>query len=279
VNVVVASLVSAAAVLAARWGYRRGAAALLRGWSASLAALVAGCVAGQLAWAAAATVSVAIVTGVAVMLLCGAAMTWRLRARLANADHRAGPAWCNRIAGAGLALLYANICCMALAFVSGTVVFSESVWTDDDAPDQPVAAAWVGVLSDASWALSQVSDMGLLGQIPRVDEYHREMRALVALLNASPASMQRLVEQRHLMRFYDLPAVRAALDDHAYLELIERARRGEVRAVIALVDSPHTRAIIQCPQIREFAATVTPSQLLAELQAADQATADASPGE
>jgi hypothetical protein len=71
------------------------------------------------------------------------------------------------------------------------------------------------------------------------------------------------------MRFADILPVRAAMDDPAYVRLIDRARDGDMLAIGRLVHDRRTRAVLTCQQVRRFAASVTPSQLLEEMRDTD----------
>lgn len=92
-------------------------------------------------------------------------------------------------------------------------------------------------------------------------------RPVLSLLNASEERVRHLVDKRELMRFADEPAVAAALDDPSYNAWITRARDGDLAAFHALAESDRTRTILASPAVRDFARSVTPSLLVAEMNA------------
>jgi len=272
-------LVVLATVCLALRGYRRGAAAVLRGWLPRFSALAGLYLTAWLAWWATGSPAVTcLVGGAAAILVFGvAALALRPSRRRAGEQLQPGddapapgvqPSFLNRLAGCALGVLHAEICCLGLACLGSTVVFGVSVsrvrepGIDSAAPPPE----WVEGLGDACRAVADISDVGLLRRLPLLKEYGSEILPLIVILSAPREKLARVAEKRNLMRFLDTPAVQAALLDAEYCSLLKQARRGELSALRSLLGSPVTRKLVSCPEIREFAKTVTPSELLEDME-------------
>ncbi|MHC5057304.1 MAG: hypothetical protein ACYTKD_21735 [Planctomycetota bacterium] len=275
-------LVFLAAAYLARRGYQRGAAAVLRGWLPRFSALAGLYLTAWLTWWATGSLTVTcLLGGAAAILVFGvAALALRPSRRRAEERRQPGddppmpgvqPSFLSRLAGSALGVLHAEICCLGLACLGSTVVFGVSVsrvrepGIDSTAPPPE----WVEGLGDACRTVADISDVGLLRRLPLLKEYGREVLPLIVILSAPREKLARVAEKRDLMRFADTPAVQAALRDVEYCSLLRRARRGELSALRSLLGSPVTRELVSCPEIREFARTVTPSELLGDMEEGD----------
>lgn len=175
-------------------------------------------------------------------------------------------------------MLAANAVCLALALLGGTLALGETVERlaerdhvkldeakrVDAKPGPPV---WVKGVGASSEVFAHFAGMGPLDRVPRVGRIRREFEACLTLLNAPEERVRYLVNKRELLRFADDPAVAAALDDPSYTSWITRARDGDLAAFHALAESDRTHAILASPAVRDFARSVTPSQLVAEMNA------------
>jgi hypothetical protein len=276
----VAGLLVALSTVWLAWrGYRRGAAAALRGWLPRLSAISGGYLAAWLAWSTTGSVAVTcLLASVAAALAYGAAALalWPRRRRAGESPPPDGgvpaadgrPRLLDRLAGAGLGVLHAEICCLALACLGSTVVFGMSLSKTPDAGTDAAAPLprWAVGLGTACRTVAGISEIGLLRRIPLLTEYGREVLPLIAILNAPREKLARIAEKRDLMKFAEIPAMQEALLDREYFDLLERARRGELSALRDLSTSPVTRGLLACPEIREFAKTVTPSQLVKDME-------------
>ena len=263
-------------------GYRRGAAAVLRGWLPRFSALAGLYLTAWLAWRATGSVTATcLLAGAVAVSVFGVAAFALRRSRRRDGEGPSPdddpqapgvrPSLVSRLAGCALGVLHAEVFCFGLACLGSTVVFGVSAsrvrepGIDSTAPPPE----WVESLGDVCRTVADISDVGLLRRLPLLKEYGREVLPLIRILSAPPEKLARVAEKRNLMRFIDTPAVRAALLDAEYCALLKRARRGELSAVRSLLGSPVTRELVSCPEIREFAKTVTPSQLLEDMGEGD----------
>jgi len=258
-------------------GYRRGAKAVLRGWLARFSGLALMCLAGWLIWRSGGSLVTTCLAGVAAGALGFVSAVFILkihRSRQVNEEtHEAQPALLDHVAGGALGVIYAEACCLGLACLAGVFVFGMSASRpviDGPAVERAdCAPEWVKGLGKVCRTVADISDYGMLSRLPLLKEYGSEIVPLVTILTAPREKLALIAEKRNLMRFADTPAVKAALDDVEYCSLLSRARQGELSVMRPLLDSPITRELISCPELREFAATVTPSDLVKDMAEAE----------
>jgi len=254
-------------------GYRRGAKAVLRGWLARFSDLALMCLAGWLVWRSGGSPVATCLAGVAAGGLGLVSTVFVLRIHRSQQQNEetdeSQPALLDRVAGGALGVIYAEACCLGLACLTGVLVFGMSASRPTvDGPSVERAECtpeWVGRLGKVCRTVAEISDYGVLRRLPLLREYGSEIIPLVTILTAPREKLALIAEKRDLMRFADTAAVKAALDDAEYCSLLRRARQGELSVVRPLLDSPITRELISCPEIREFARTVTPSDLLEDM--------------
>jgi hypothetical protein len=276
---VVALVVLFTASLAWR-GYRRGAAASLRGWAPRISAVAGVYAAAWIAWSVAGSIVVSVLSGLAAgITLFGLTLVLMRRTARPRDDGavrdeaaRERPSTIGRIAGAALGVLHAEICCIGLAAVGSTIVFGVSVSNlrPDDHRQPTQLPEWARYVGTACVTVADLSDVGLIRRIPLLKEYGREILPLIQILNAPRDKLELIAEKHDLMRFAEIPIVREALTDRTYGELIDRAKRGDITALRSLYASPMTKKLLACPEIRQFAEAMTPSQLAKGMEAGPQ---------
>jgi len=179
------------------------------------------------------------------------------------------PSRINHLLGASIGLLFSSLTCLLLACLGSTIVFGVSMEKEPGeiaGVDPPPPPAWVDNLKTVCTTMAEVSDSGGLSHIPRLNDYSHEIRSMVKILNAPKEKLELIVEKRKLLRFSDLPEVKNALSDSEYRNLLDRIRRGDILAIYSLYDNPLTEDLYSCPEIREFAKSVTPSELVLDLE-------------
>lgn len=264
-------------------GYRRGALATLTGWMPSLLALSTLVLFFWLDPEPFSLVIGGIAASVLFVIGVSARRVWRRwldrRVETLTPESRLSH-WlrrCDGVAGAGLGLLCSVGACVGFVCLSSTVPFIYAVRaqtsTTSEKTDEP--PAWVTTLRETCVTLADLSDSTVLHQVPRLHEYGQEVRALITILNSPPDDLERIAEIHGLTRIKDLPAVKAALIDKHYAELFLSLKEGDITAVPKLVDSPITRELIECPEIRDLTRTLTPSSLAQDLSTPEPAEQEA----
>ena len=270
------------ALLFAAWmawrGYRRGAARTALGWLPFVAAGVVLVLGLWLAWVAITyfvlLATVALLAAVATLAVC----FWMIRSARRRAAPRPGDSsppgrfrssmrTLNRLLGAALGLLAASLLSLSVALLGSTVPLAYSLAAlRDGTPEAPAAVpAWADGLGRACAAVADLASFGILDHVPRLGAYTRELRALVVILSAPPDKLKRLADKHGLTGLADLPEVRAALSDEAYLDLVVRVGQGRLTALRPLAEHPTTRALLASPRLRRLTATLTPSELARDL--------------
>ena len=276
-TVLVAVAAGALTVWMAWRGYRRGAVATLLAW---LPALVSVCVLLPMAW-------VPWELPGYLLLVCAAGCTAALAyaatfliVRRRRPEPSAGEprrlTGGNQIVGAALGTVYAAVLCLGLACVVSAVSFGLVLSAEDAAaPIRP--GGWRARAREACFQMADLAHLGVLRYVPVIRTASRELRALVVILNAPPKRLAVLAEKRGLTRLAELPAMKEALSDRHYLDLIAGVGRGDVSALPELARSPITRRILACPEIRRLTRLLRPSDLVRDLERVPDGTPRRSP--
>ena len=273
------------AVLLAAWmgwrGYRRGALGTVMGWVPFVAAGVVLVLGLWVAWLIVTffvlLCTVALLSAIATLIICFWAVRSAKRHAAASPPERPGGARfravlrsLNRFGGAALGLVAASLLVLLIACLTSTLPFA---YTLSSAPDGPSASAgaprWVDDLSRACCTVADVASFGMLDHLPKLGAYAREVRALVAILNAPRDKLRRLADRRGLTALAELPEVKAALADEAYILLLARVAERDLTALRPLAESAATRRILACPQVQAVAAHLRPSELARDLSSPD----------
>lgn len=259
-------------------GYRRGAWAIVVGWMPVMLLITTACLAVFYRWTESGSFKAKLATIVAAALLLFTVGLGLFRSLRKRRD-RDGPSepvaetWlthANRLVGAFLGLICCMYSCLALSLVSGSVVFRVTMSREQEKtltgtePEPP--PKWVDGLKAVSNTLAGVSDAGLLRHIPRAREYSREIRALVTILNSPADKLRGVGEKRNLRSYAQIPEVKTALLDEEYKALVLRVQAGDLMALDSVARSPITKALLDCPEIRELARSMKPSDLVKDME-------------
>ncbi len=87
------------------------------------------------------------------------------------------------------------------------------------------------------------------------------MRALIIILNAPRERLVRLAHAHGIAGLADLPEVRDALADEAYLGLLDRLASGDLGAIQPIARHEATRRLLACPEVRKLTRRLTLAQL------------------
>jgi hypothetical protein len=255
-------------------GFRRGALATVAGWIPFLLAIS---VLVFALWREPDRIAlvIGVVVATAIFILGVMALrSWRRWLTQRNhtpSTERSPRRWlksCDHVIGAALGLLCSAITCLGLSCLISTLPFfysvrAQSSVVQETANDPP---KWLASVSETCQALAEFADISVLSHVPRLREYGSEVRALVTILNSPPEDLKRLADKHGITELAELPAVKAVLDDHHFINLIQRVRKGSFTALSELVDSPITHELIECPEIRDLSRKLTPSSLARDLK-------------
>jgi len=292
---VVAPLAALITIGMAWRGYRRGAAATLVGWLPMIAAmaafsLVAWC--GTL-WPERLVLLCAVGLAVAVGVFTAGRLTLRARRRGPAADgpsdketaeeedkrvqiRRARMRRADRLAGAGLGVLYGAVLCLTLAGLGSMVSLAFSL------PKRGRDAAQAAqrrplAFGRACGRLADLATDGLLTHIPLVGEVSRSFRALIVILNAPPEHLRYVAVKRGFPRLLKIPEVKDALADRHYLDLIRRTGRGNLFAFVRLGEHPLTRRLLASEELREFTEDLSLAELAKDIREAEKKLSEGEP--
>ena len=267
----VAGFAIALALLLAWYGARRGALAMLLGWIPLVAAVLVLFVALRAAWTWPRHFTALALAGcvVAVAAYLAAVIIIRARRRRAH-THPAvrkpparGVLCLDHAAGALLGILYAAFLCFALAITGSLLSFSVAV-----PPGQPArpGPAWQTSLRSACRNMADIANFGILDRLPGIGSSVEELRSLITILNAPSDQLQRAGRSLGLDSLVDIPEVRAAVLDDAYLALLDRVRAGDLTALPELAKNSNTVRLLECPGLRKLIKTLRPSTIARQLR-------------
>jgi len=259
-------------------GYHRGAWAIVVGWMPVMLLITTACLAVFYRWTESGSFKAKLSTIAAAALLLfivgsGLFRSLRKRRDRGQQSEPVAETWLsrtNRLVGAFLGLICCMYSCLALSLVSGSVVFRVTMNREQEKtltgaePDPP--PKWVDSLKTVSNTLAGVGDAGLLRHIPRAREYSREIRALVTILNSPGEKLRGVGEKRDLRSYAEIPEVKAALLDKEYKALVLRVQAGDLMALDSIARSPLTKALLDCPEIRELTRSLKPSDLVRDME-------------
>jgi len=279
VSAVVVTLAASLGVWAAWRGFRRGAFTTFLGWLPTLGAVLVLLSAIRAAWSQPEHFgSVCALGGIAAAALF-IASTLAVRRRLRSLKERrlAIPAVKSRnirrladqLAGSALGVIHAALICLGIACLGSALSFTVSLRAEPAGRGEPThpSPGWAGTLRAACGQVADIANFGVLQHIPGIRESSRELRALIIVLNAPPDKLRRVADKRGFTRLRHTPAVRKALNDEEYMNLIADIGKGDLAGLPRLAKSPITRELLRCPEIRALAANLKPSQLAADLEA------------
>ena len=280
-NAVVVILAAGLGVWAAWRGFRRGAFSTFLGWLPTLAAVLVLLGSIRIAWSRPAYFdSVCVFGGIAAVALFIAgtlAVRRRLRSlkeqRLAGAEveSRSVRRLADQLAGSALGVIHAALICLGIACIGSALSFAVSLSAEPAAHEEQAAqsTAWAETLRRACGQAADIANFAVLRHVPGIRNSSRELRALITVINAPEDKLRRVADQRGLTELQDIPVVRKALNDEEYMGLVDDIRKGNLAGLPRLAKSPITRELFECPEIRELAASLKPSQLAADLEALD----------
>jgi len=267
-------------VLVAAWmawrGHSRGAVLTLVGWFPVLAAFSVLLASVRVAWAHPEQLGLFCVVGCvgALVAFAGGRLLFR-RVRRRRQTQPRPTGWlseCDRCGGAALGVLSAAVILLASACLASTIPFAlgadpRPVYTGG-MRGKVTTPEWVDALGEACTVVADISHFGLLTHIPRMGTYSREVRSLIKVLRAPKHKIAHVVAKRGLERLAELDEMQEALLDDDYMAMIQRVSQGDVSALPSLLKSAVTRRVIGCPEVREVAKGLTPSQLARDLDEA-----------
>jgi hypothetical protein len=260
-------------------GYRRGAGAVLLGWLPVLCGMAVFGAAMRIAWNVPDHVAAIGLLAVLGALLAYAAIRKAVRPLRLKLHHRDEAAWRpswrslpDRLAGAALGLVHSSALCLsgALLVSLGSFVVAarcpaasrpQAEAHDTGRAGKRTESALLAWFRKSSHDVAEVATRSTLGHIPHVAGCAGEVKALIAILNASPQDHDRLVCELDLERLVNLPPVKRAAADDDYLDLIDRLRIGHVTALYRLARHRRTEELMACPEVRDLARRLKPSAL------------------
>jgi len=250
-------------------GHRRGATDILTGVLPLGAAIATAAVLGRLD-----SIMIGGVVIGALLIFCSALAVFLVVRKTLVAYRKKRPVRAgriNRAAGAALGLVLASYLCLIVAEVGSTIVFCMTLTApeknrDPLAPIDADPTQWVDSLRDFCSATADFSATGLLRHVPYAGQYAQEVRSLVKILNASREDLARIARKRKLLDLANIPEIHRAFNDPGYRALLLRARQGDLKSLYEMAESPITRELFTCREIREFASKLKPSDLLEDMK-------------
>ncbi len=286
-------------VLFATWmawrGWRRGATGTLAAWLPTLASSV---VLTLGLWLAARHLTHLVPIAILALIAAAAAFIAAifLRRRVAHCrfaicnlqfqhNRQSVLVLANHLGGAALGLIAAAFLSLALACLASTIPFavhcrfviSDLRFQDNrqlaignrQSLGEPTAQpTWAESLGRACSAVADLTTFGLLDHLPGLAACGREVRALIIILNAPRERLVRLAHAHGIAGLADLPEVRDALADEAYLGLLDRLASGDLGAIQPIARHEATRRLLACPEVRKLTRRLTLAQLARDLSAA-----------
>lgn len=277
-SAVIVILATVLGVWAAWRGFRRGAFGTFLGWLPTLAAVLVLLSAIRVAWSQPAYFDSVCVAGgiVAAALFIAGTLIVRRRLRLLKEQRLAGPAVKSRtirrladqLAGSVLGVIHAALICLGIACIGSALSFAVSLPAEPAARGEQAGQSpgWAGALRRACGQAADIANFGILQHVPGIRESSRELRALITVLNAPQDKLRRVADKRGVTRLRDIPVIRKALKNEDYMGLVADIGKGNLSGLPRLAKSPITRELFECPEIRELAASLKPSQLVADLE-------------
>ena len=273
---VVVTFVAILGVWAVWRGFRRGALSTFLGWLPTLGAVLILVSAIRAAWSHPAYFDFVCVSGgiAALGLFIAGTLAVRRRLRVLKERRLAASAeesrsirrTADRFGGAALGIIHAALICLGIACIGSALSFTVSLGGErgERAGQSP---SWAAAFRRACGQAADIANFGVLQYIPGIRESSREFRALIVVLNA-PKEKLRLVADKHgIARLRHIPVIRKAASDDEYMALITDIAEGNRAGLRRLAKSPITRELLDCPEVRELASKLKPSQLAADIEA------------